>query len=258
MQKDRIELVRWGHQCPWAEGTEAKLQEMAEREGCGFCTSDIGDRPDSPRPALHFPFNTLLNGELVTSSPVFTTEIAVLSQTLQDTREVPQEDRLPSGQLDHVEPLGTANLADSLEVCLGERRPSPGKQRWYEENQTRYRGLVGFSGGRPKAILEYALAQDCPYAGIPPQDQALVILCLYSNDEAADYSGHLLDYFLDHCGKTGVPTVLVLSGRRAAYPNGPQDLFLSRRFRLREQVGQTRLLGRGVDEVVLMGWENGA
>lgn len=253
--EDKWEFVRWGSQCPWADGTEATLRTMSAQARCGLCITEMESAPAPVRDHLFFPFNTLLNGEVVTGSPLFSGDLASLRACLEETERFrPETGPLPDGRLDHIADLSQDTIVDSIRVCRGDG-DSPAKQRWYRENQHRYRGFVGYKAGRPRAILEFTAALDSPYGRVPRREKALAIACLYSNDEHEDFSQDLLGHLFAHCRRENIDTVIVLSGEVSAYPNGPKERFHQAGFRESSRLGETRLLDRGIDGVCLMSRE---
>lgn len=252
---DRIELWRYGYQCPWVDATAVTLAAAAAERGLAFAEVDMEADPREgerrPEGPLVFPFNVVVDGRVATGSPVFPGTVAELFASPRGGL-IEAEGELPRRAPEAIARLDASTVDDSASVCRNHDGEPCRKAAWYRGRPDAISGYVGYADGRPVAMLELAPGERCPYTGVSRDAGTAVILCAYSNDGRYDYRAALLARAFDELPASGRLAVEVLCGERGHYPNGTKAFFESLGFAAVASVGSVYLVGKGSDEVFLM------
>ena len=247
-----LELIHFGHQCPWTESTKVNFEKIAVDSNCSFCSTNfhIGEREG--RTDVFFPFNILWKNTITRTSPVFEDDSLGSLIESSDNPLGMHPEALPPGDLELIETLSSSTIEKSIVVCCNGEALIGKKKEWYSKNSTKYQGYVGSAASGPKVILEFVLAIDSPYSVIPKKNEALHILCLYSNDDSYDYRHEILKRFIDESHEKKIKEIYVISGLNGDYPNGPMSFFESFGFKKEVSLGSMPTSLQGIDEVLLM------
>lgn len=246
--KPTIEFIHWGHQCPWCELSMETLGRHADAGEirCRFENVD-GARAHA---RLISSFMTVAAGHPGTGSPVMERNWrALFDETIP--QPAPADLEKPQAALDCIKELDGDTILDSIAVCANHAKGKSLKEDWYADRRGSYFGFVGYRDGTPVCMLEFTGSLDCPYGAIGKSADTAQIICVYSNDEARDYT---LD-ILGHAEKSlagRYKSVQVIAGARTKYPNGTKALFESAGYLAAEKLPAQYLLGKGFDDVYLM------
>jgi hypothetical protein len=205
-------------------------------------------RADGP---IVFPFNTAVDGTIITGSPVFRSNVLDLFRRVNNHIQV-EDAILPDGTLDATMPLSEDTVGDSLSVCCKNALPHCNKKQWFMENRDNVLGFIGYRNSVPVAILEIMRSEACPFTGITQNQHTAAILCFYSNPDDYDYKYDLLRKSVDTIKDMGIRELEVIVGERGYYPNGSLRQFEDYGFVRQKALGRTYLLNRGYDALWLI------
>jgi hypothetical protein len=157
-----------------------------------FSSVDIQTQKAQVDGLVVFPFNTAVDGTIITGSPVFKSNVEDLFQCTRIHTQV--EDKvLPNGTLDAAALLSEDNINDSVSVCTDKALFNCRKKQWFTGNSNNIIGFIGYKNNSPTAILETMKSEACAFTGIIQNDYTATILCCYSNPDDYDYKYDLLE-----------------------------------------------------------------
>jgi hypothetical protein len=246
-----IKLYHLGYYCPWCESTQAFLQAYCARHHMPFSSVDIQTQKAQVDGLVVFPFNTAVDGTIITGSPVFKSNVEDLFQCTRIHTQV--EDKvLPNGTLDAAALLSEDNINDSVSVCTDKELFNCRKKQWFTGNSNNIIGFIGYKNNSPTAILETMKSEACAFTGIIQNDYTATILCCYSNPDDYDYKYDLLEKSIATIKARGMSELEAIVGEHSYYPNGTLQQFEDYGFVRCKELGTTYLLHRGHDSLWLV------
>lgn len=271
-----LQFMRLGHQCPFGPWFRQECSRLAQSLGTSLEDVDLTGVPQLAAAAGAFSSAQLVAPQmppLAAPRPE-----AALMETLR--RPLPvrfSPPRLPprASHPDGVCAYGPGDglawreaIAATVRLCLGQSPAAAyedlavsAKAQWLEGLALEGGGPLLFLGGDPRCPAAFAELIPAGAAHVPlphcgPRD--LFLTCIAGRDGGRDSRPGLLAAALawlanHYAGCRPSPAVWAVSGRHAAYPNGPAWLFAGAGFEEAGDLGRI-LLDWEWDQVLLVRW----
>jgi len=232
-----------GYQCPWLSKTISMLECFCSKSDCKYEIIDISNILNANDLLYGFPFAVYVDDRYVTNSPLFSQNISDLFvKKCNKLRLVGVE--LKDGEVITHSEIQKENINKSIAVCQNGNMMCKEKEEWFRMNMDKMIGFVGYDLEKPVVMLEMEKVE--------LNNNALRILCFYSNHENFDYKYDLLKKCTVAMKENGFLEIFVYVGEYDYYPNGTKSQFEKMGFNAIKKIGETYLLDRGYDNIYLM------
>ncbi len=247
----QIDIYHFGIQCPWFECTSNNLREFSDTNNYDFFETDIQRSDINTKDHCYFPFNTAVNSEMLTGSPIFNSNISDLfSCSCRDI--IAKSDFIKNAVVDYILPISDLTIKDSISVCTNYSDIPNSKIQWYNDNKNILFGFIGYKDNSPISIIEYINSLECKYPGVTKDQNNAFILCSYSNNPIFDYRYDLIKCVIQELDNKKYKTLEIIVGKNSYYPNGTKQYFEELGFKSIKYLENTYLLNNGSDELYLM------
>ena len=236
---EKIILRHNGFQCPWLIGTQEHLKAFCKRKGYFFKSLDVSRDENHFDLLCGFPFAVFMNDMLMTSTPIFPSNIAdVFERKYINT--VMTETVLQDNTIDDVVVLDENTMNRSIRICQNGNPECHLKTNWYKQHKKNLLGFVGLKHDESVVLLEMEL--------ITIHDISTArIMCFYNTHKDGDVKRDFFQQCLPFMKKHGIVNIEVIVGKHSFYPNGTKYQFEQMGFLDIEEIGKTYILNRGYD-----------
>jgi len=238
-----ITLKHNGQQCLWLNQSISMLERFCSNSDNKYEIVDISNKPNANDLLNGFPFAVYIDNKYVTNSPLFSLNISDLFEQKSNKLQIKGVE-LENGELSTSSEIKEDNINNSIEVCLNGKIECKEKSDWFRLSGNNIIGFIGYNLDKPVVMLEMEKDKS--------KNNALRILCFYSNDESFDYKYDLLKNFTEKLKENAFFEISVYVGEHDYFPNGTKSQFEKMDFTVIEKIGKTYLLDRGYDYIYLM------
>jgi len=118
-QKNKMEYIHFGNQCPWIDYSKEQAFEAAISLNCLFNVVDVS-KENKISYDLLTPFSIYYNSEIVTSAPLTTGEIlSCIHNPRRKCQKTSGKGKgTLEGSLDYIRLLDKSTISDQCKICL--------------------------------------------------------------------------------------------------------------------------------------------
>jgi hypothetical protein len=233
----RLLLLHFGIQCPWQPWVAEQARLASVELNCQMTTVDVTEQPEAAaRYRLFYPFMTVVDETLRLPSPTPASKLVRIVTEGMPTPPLAPLNVSSAAEGEMVKSLTAENIADACALCVQENDflACRAKAAWARQIARRIPdGLLGFAAyqeGKIVGAIEVLPANLVPYPLPLKNPEFAFITCLYSQEDALDYRGQVLEFSLEHLSGKNYREVHIIAGQQLPYPNGPVDFFANYGF----------------------------